>query len=278
MRQFFFTIIVLVAMLLVALILEAGSIDDVDAKEVVCDGVRLKHIGKASLNVPLPPQMHIESGAATLCLEGARQSGCDLRISYFEYEPGDAEFYFDEDGDIEYRTQSGEPAMLRTMTGAIPRDIELSAELGAGNVSIAGMRGSESLVLEVGAGDVELTDFESMKNLVVECGAGEVTLFDFNVLQNAVIDAGIGNVVLREVRNIESLEASLGMGNLLLDDCDGNQVEANTGMGNVTVRDTDLDRLDVSSGMGNVVMQRSNVVYREFDLGMGKVIIKQESQ
>ena len=129
---------------------------------------------------------------------------------------------------------------------AVPEHARLVVDLGAGDVSVAGVRGGVDV--ETGAGTV-----------AVQALAGGVDLF-----------TGSGQISARDVSG--SLEVETGAGTIVIEAVDG-AVDAHTGTGTITVQGA-AGPIRLDSGAGTLEYEGAPEGECRFTTGMGAIVLR----
>lgn len=111
-------------------------------------------------------------------------------------------------------------------TITLPRDGEVNASTGSGDVAITEIGGA--VALKTGSGDVTLHDTTGRLDITV--GSGDIRLADGTVAKGR-LQTGSGDITLEGVQG--ELEAHTGSGNIQVDAADAVQIEMQTGSGNI---------------------------------------------
>ena len=270
MRQLVIAILSFIAMLVMTFVLHAVAQNVAQDDEATVGHTRLSNVGEAQLVCDDADELFISSSFGDIEIEGANVHSAEFTFSYFEYEPGDATFYFDE-GELKYRTKSGKPASLRYLEGRVPQTADLTVDIGMGSLLLSGMDDAGELTIECGSGEVELENCENIGELTVHTGMGDITLRKLMNVRDVTLESGTSDAAILSCIDLEEVDVSLGMGDLLLSDTHGGEYDVSCGTGDVMLRQSHIHDLDVSTGMGDLIVSESHVDRQRFDTGMGRL-------
>jgi DUF4097 and DUF4098 domain-containing protein YvlB len=187
---------------------------DVQGKTMV-DGVELDYENNTevlqSYNIG---HMEIDVGSGDVAVNGVSDAQVNLKVSYREYEPGDARILF-KNGKLSYETKSGKPALITGVTGTIPQNIALSIDTGSGNVAVSDMRENKELELDTGSGKVVVSNC-MISVFDADTGSGDVHILDSSITDFKA-DTGSGEINIVNSR-IKDAEIETGSGDIRLTD------------------------------------------------------------
>ncbi len=176
------------------------------------DGVKLKYTGITILKeVYKGNELILVEGAARIDLTGSEAKATDLSVIYREYTQGDASFSIT-DNSIKGKTKSGKPYLIISITGKIPRNLNINITDGAGTISLTSMQDNAQVNLETGAGNIDL-DQCKMKNVITKTGAGGIAL-NKSQIDNMVAHVGAGNIILKGSK-VTKRDFQIGVGKVI---------------------------------------------------------------
>src|SRR5690606_14774828 len=123
----------------------------------------------------------------------------------------------------------GDSRLKIKMVIDVPREFNVAITTGAGNVSVADLRGD--LDIRSGAGNITFDDIEGR----VEVNSGSGNVNSGHVTGSVEINTGAGNIVLASVRG--AVDAATGAGDIRAHITDQPELgsELTSGAGNITV-------------------------------------------
>lgn len=187
-------------------------VDNKTLNSAVVDGVPLNHKAETTLQEKYSyGSLELEEGSLFAELSGMPEQKVDLKVSYLEFQPGDATLSLS-DGKIMAESKSGNPVAITRVSGSIPENLSLDMELGTGSVKLSKLKGSPAVEVDTGTGSVILTDC-SLDKLEAQTGTGSVSLTRCQI-NSAEIESGTGDIIL-EKSQVSKREFSSGTGKVI---------------------------------------------------------------
>lgn len=203
-------------------------------KGIRVNGVLLKYENSVSISQGYEDNsLDIKGGTLSVDLIGYSKPQADLKIEYWEYEPGDATILLNK-GKISWESKSHKPVSLTSINGNIPEGLNLTIESGTGETKLNSLKGNQSISIDTGTGKTEVSNSQFDK-LEIDSGTGSVTVFSTSI-NNCSIDTGTGSVSIKN-SVIEDAEIETGTGNIILEKSKINKQNFMTGTGKVKAKD-----------------------------------------
>lgn len=204
--------------------------EDKCEKGVRVNGVLLKYKNSVSISQSYEDNyLDIKGGTLSVDLIGHSKPQADLKIEYWEYEPGDATILLNK-GKISWESKSNKPVSLTSISGNIPEGLNLTIESGTGKTKLNSLKGNQYISLDKGTGKTEVSNSQFDK-LDIESGTGSVTLFNTSI-NECSINTGTGSVNIKN-SVIENAEIETGTGDIILEKSKINKQNFITGTGKV---------------------------------------------
>lgn len=221
-----------------------------DSTMVRVNGTELKYRGKVSLEVKtIPAKLSIDEGSADISLTGSATSQAVMEVSYYEYIPGDATVYL-ENNELKGKSKSGKPVLISNISGTIPANLSLAFELGSGDISLAALQNNPGIQLSTGSGDINIKQAAGWKDAALKTGSGDVTL---ELSQAGTVEAKTGSGDITVINSkMPVLSLSTGSGDIAFTDSQIESVSADTGSGDIHLKNTKIAKRDFSQGSGEV--------------------------
>lgn len=219
--------------------------------QIGCENdLNLKYYNEAMLyQMPDTGKLEVETGAASIELEGWDENIIEIVVGYREYEPDDAEIYI-ENGAIKARSRSGKAVDITKVKGKIPKSLRLDLSNGSGNVTVSKLDKTPQIDVYTGSGNAYLADCQ-VANTNIEIGSGNASLTN---------------------STITILELEAGSGNVTLTGSKVDDIDIEVGSGNVTLKDCELGNGSVTTGSGDIILQHTTAVNVSYHTGSGEVI------
>lgn len=240
------------------------------------DGVRLEHKRTVTLDEPVAWQnIELHASAGPVDISAVADDRARLTVTFFEYEPGDAEVYLTETG-IAARSATDKPVVIASINGTVPnRPIKL--DTGSGNIKARGFQDVDHVILRTGSGNAELLSVSGVATLKVDTGSGGLYIEGVSDIGSLKAGTGSGGIKVQNAASIGSMKlwtgsggirvhaadvvetASFGTGSggIMLKACSAGTIHASTGSGDIRLNEIRYDNLHTSTGSGRVVQMNT---------------------
>ena len=195
---------------------------------VKVNGVTLNYENEVTLSEGYDSNfLTIDGETLSLNIKGSSEPKINLQLKYWEYKPGDAKFSLKKEK-LSYETKSGKPVSLFSITGSIPKNLNLNISTGTGKVNLSDMIGEQTITIQAGTGSIIVSE-SKLKKLSAETGTGSIIIDKCNI-DTTLLESGTGSVHLNK-SNIDMASVNTGTGNIILENSNINKQYFETGTG-----------------------------------------------
>lgn len=220
------------------------------ANSAQVNGVNLKYYAEDSLCVGYSADsFNLSEEVADIRLQGVTTKQATIKVGYWEYKPGDAEFSLGSTG-IQFRTKSGKPALLTKLEGSVPHTLKLDIASTSGDIFVQSMDSKGEISLTSTSGELELLESKA-SGIKAKCISGDLVL-------NKVSSAGL-----------VTLESTSG--SIKLDSLKAKELVAESVSGDVSVNGSSIDKAECTTVSGNVDINGSHIASKRYATTSGIV-------
>jgi hypothetical protein len=217
---------------------------------VKVNGVTLKHQTTDSLAVAYEAETFFLSlNSADINLQANKTKQAFLRVTYWEFAPGDAKLSLD-GVSIKLSSKSNNPTYISKVEGNLPEAIALSLASVSGNVSILGFTGNKEIDVKSISGELSLQNI-SAASLILETVSGDITADKLKIADAIAASSTSGEI------NITASEAK--------------KLSAKTVSGDIMVSSGSFDSTEANSTSGNINIQSSKIASKQLSSVSGKI-------
>ncbi|MCB5260811.1 MAG: DUF4097 family beta strand repeat-containing protein [Candidatus Cloacimonetes bacterium] len=178
--------------------------------KAIVNGITLNHKGEMSISMVYSSDiLSLELKSSSVLLKGRASKKINIRIEYWEFEPGDAIIRL-EDSSLVTSSISGKPVLISSVSGLYPDDIDYDVSVTNGDIEIVSMR-SNSIKAFSGNGTISLND-SNVFNLSAKSETGDLEAYN-SAIHTAVMETGTGNIILNNTK-IKKRNINNGTGKL----------------------------------------------------------------
>lgn len=212
------------------------------------NGVKLKFTGKQTIKPEVgSSKLIISESVADIYLAGNNQTDT-LEVVYQEYTKGDAVVY-QENSTLKIKTKSGKPALITSIKGLVPANLNLELSSSSGDITVTAMQGSSNLALIGSSSDLILNKC-TCQSVTMETSSGDIAVSGCD---------------------LSGLIAQASSGDLAFTGCTISKLDAQTSSGDIAVVNS---RIDIASGQtasGDINIHNSVIKERTFHTASGDV-------
>ncbi len=217
---------------------------------VKVNGVILKHQTTDSLAVAYEEEAFALSlNSADINLQAHKTKQAFLKVTYWEFAPGDAELSLD-GVSIKLFSKSNNPTYISKVEGSLPEAIALSLASVSGNVSVLDFAGNKEIEVKSISGELSLQN-TSAASLILETVSGDITADKLKIADGIYVNSTSGEI---------SITAS-----------EAKKLSANTVSGDIIISSGSYDSTEANSTSGNIDIQSSKIASKQLSSVSGKI-------
>ncbi|MDD3050620.1 MAG: DUF4097 family beta strand repeat-containing protein [Candidatus Cloacimonetes bacterium] len=258
---------------LLVIIITASMLNAMSKRIVISNGDNLKYERSENLNtIYKEKSFKIDVGSGTVNVNGNDEGLIDLEVTFFEYEPRDAELSISH-GKIEYKTKSDKQISISSITGTVPNGVDLVIDTGSGSVILTDYGKSSALMIDTGSGSIKVSNISDVKDVIFDTGSGDIIIENLISSERLHADTGSGDVIADNVQISERAIFDTGSGVVRINRIMAipGSVTCDTGSGSVYIRDSSIGLLRADTGSGDVIIDNSIIENRDISTGSGEV-------
>ncbi len=274
------------ALMLILLTLSLGILNAmIEVKGIIADnntvsvnGVKLEYENSTIIESEFTGQKFTFDGSSgDVKLSGVKEKRCKLIINYFEYEKDDATIYINIDK-LAYKTKSGKPVFISSLTGSLPENTDLAIDISSGDIDLDSFNNLEQLYLNSGSGNIKLANIDEIMQIIADTGSGRIRVRDIYNANMVDFNTGSGDIFMENCSNIFKMVGDTGSGNIKMNKIVCSDVQLDTGSGDIYLLESIVQNLEADTGAGNVILKGTNIKKQNISTGSGEVFYNDNSK
>lgn len=217
---------------------------------VKVNGVTLKYQTTDSLAVAYKAETFFLSlNSADINLQANKTKQAFLKVTYWEFAPGDAELSLD-GVSIKLLSKSNNPTYISKVEGSLPEAIALSLASVSGNLSVLGFAGNKEIDVKSISGELSLQNI-SAASLILETVSGDITAVKLKIADGIYVNSTSGEISIT-ASEAKKLSANTVSGDISVSSGSYNSTKANSTSGNIDIQSSKIASKQLSSVSGKI--------------------------